>query len=110
MVEVGSQDVRLLREIGSTPNDVILARRDSRYKCHTIGIYRNLHLVAHGNGVGCSYPFDAEITLNFTVEQLSGIIFHDIPTTGVSNNQSFHASKLMKFIHIAAKNGKNYAR
>ena len=86
LVDVGSDDVRLLRQVAGAADDVVATRHDgSDERSAIVGRKTDFHAVAHSHGVGGADAFDAEVTLDFAIHFAAAIEADHVVRTGVSD-------------------------
>ena len=76
----------LLREVGSTTDDVVLSLLNLMDKGGAFRIAHDLYTVAHSHRVGAAYSFQPEVTLHFALHGRSVVGLDQIPTAGVLND------------------------
>lgn len=85
LVEVGGDDVRLLRQVGGAADDVVFPLFNRGDKGCALFVDVDLHPVAHGYGVGGADVLEAEIAFYLTFD-LPPVVGPDgIPATCVFN-------------------------
>src|SRR5699024_7039795 len=80
-VEVGSDDVRLFREVGGTPYQVVAARLDARYG-HPAGSFLIADAVAYGHGIGRAAVVQAQSAPQPRLQPPAVFGEDDIPAAG----------------------------
>ena len=90
MVNVGCQDMALLGEIGSLPDDVVFPVVNLADEGCSFCIDDNFHPVAYGDRISATDAFESEVPLYLTFDVLSVIGVDKIPASGVFCNESVH--------------------
>ena len=86
LIQIGSNDMRLFRQVGSPSDDVILPVFYFGDKCRTFRVGSNFYIVTHGNGVGASDPFQTEVSLYLAFYQLVVFCLDQVPASGIFYN------------------------
>lgn len=87
LVDIGSNDVALFREVRSLTDDVVAAVEYINNKCSlAIGAWRYLYPITNCHGVGATNALEAKVALHFTRKQLALVRLNDVPTACISNN------------------------
>ena len=96
LVEVGGNDVRLFRQFGGTAYNAVATLLHSGDEPRAVGCLKlEFHKVAHGNGVGAFYAFDAEIASQTTVDNFAIRGPNFIPFSCCFNDKSLIHSHLV---------------
>ena len=93
LVKVGSQDVRLFREVGCAPYDVVAAVFNLGDESSPFAVEHDLHTVAHRYGVGAAYAFQAEVAFHLTFHAPALVGFHQVPASCIFYDQPPHSPK-----------------
>ena len=83
LVEVGGDDVRLLREVRRASDDVVLPVVYFGDERRPLRVGADAHPVAHGHGVGAADSFQAEVALDLAFHQAAVVRLDDVPAAGV---------------------------
>ena len=84
LVDVGGDDVTLLREVGRLADDVVAAVADGGNESRSLGVLDYLHAVADGHGIGAPDAFQPEVSLYLAVHHPPVIRLDGVPASGVS--------------------------
>ena len=90
LVEVGSDDVRLLRQVGRPSDDVVLAVFDFADEGGTFLVENDLHVVAHSYRVGAADTLQAEVPFDFAFDTPSVFCLDEIPAACVLDDEPLH--------------------
>ena len=95
LVEVGGDDVRLLREVGRAADDVVLAVLYLGDKGRAFPVFNDVDTVAHGHGVGAADAFQAEVPLYLALHVASFVRANQVPAAGVFDYEACHFVQLI---------------
>ena len=90
LVDIGRQDMTLLRKIRRFADNIVSSIFDGRDKSRSFLIEDELNAVAHGHGIGASNAFQPEVSFDFAFDDGTLVGFHRIPTARIFDNKSVH--------------------
>ena len=86
LIDVGSQDMALLREVDGLADDVVATVVDADNPALVVDLYT----VADGYGIGAADAFQAEVALHLTVKKLAIVRADGVPASRILNDEAFH--------------------
>jgi hypothetical protein len=88
LVNIGCQNVALLREVDAFADDVVLAILNLRNPAFVV----NCDPVAYGHRIRRADSLDTEIALYLTIKELAIVRKNGVPASSILNNETFHSS------------------
>ena len=90
LVEVGRDDVRLLREVRGTADDVVAPVFDFADEGGAFLIEQDVYVVAHRHGVGAANTLQAEVAFDFALDTASVFGADEVPAACVLDDETLH--------------------
>ena len=90
LVQVGRDDVRLLREVGGAPDDVVFPVLDFGDEGCPFPVFDDAYTVAHGHGVGAADAFQAEVAFHLALHVAPVVRADDVPAAGILDYEACH--------------------
>jgi hypothetical protein len=83
-IEVGSDDMTLLREVRRTTHYIVATLLDLGNKSRAIVGHGDVHTVAYGYGIGTADASQAKLTLHLAIDHRTIYGLYGVPATGTS--------------------------
>lgn len=90
LVEVGRDDVRLLREVRGTADDVVAPVFDFADEGSAFLIEQDVYVVAHRHGVGAANTLQAEVAFDLALDAAPVFRLDEIPAACILDDKPFH--------------------
>ena len=104
LVEIAGYNLKFLRQVTGTPDDVVATLVDRGNHRGAVGLGLQPHHIAHGHRIGAAKTSKPQIALDFAIHLLAVIGAHHVPAAGVFYDQPFHhGTKLQKKTDSAIK-------